>query len=265
MFSKYLVLAKVQWQNGLVYRTNFLFWRFRNVIQFLTIYFFWQIATRNQKEIFGYQEYQIFTYLFGVILLQSLILSSRTVDLAGDILESGLSNKLIKPISYFKYWFASDLADKLLNISFAVVEFSFLIWWLRPPLYLQTSPTLILIFLLSVILAFFLYFFINFTLGLIAFWTLEIWAPRFLFATVLMFLAGGLYPIDILPRNLYVLVKLTPFPYLLYFPMEAYLGRVRLETLVGGLIFSLFWTVLMVLIAKVAWQRGLRRYQAFGG
>lgn len=265
MLSKHLALVRIQWQNGLVYRVNFVMWRARNVIQCLTLFFFWRVATLGRDQVLGYQEEQIFTYVFGILLLRSLILSSRTVDVAGDITQSSLSNKLIKPISYLTYWFTSDLSDKVLNMIFASFEFILLFWWLKPAIFFQTDTKIISVFVLSVALAFLLYFFINLTLGLVAFWTLEVWAPRFLFNIVLSFLAGGLFPIDILPQKVFMLLKLTPFPYLLYFPLEVYLGRVPFTALLGGLILSAAWTVCMWFVLRFVWQRGLRRYEAFGG
>jgi ABC-2 type transport system permease protein len=263
--AKYAALFRLQWQNNFVYRLNFVMWRLRNLIRFLLVYFFWQAAMRRQTAILGYQRGEIFTYLLGVLILQSLILSSRTVDVAGEILDSGLSTKLLKPFSYVKFWFTADLADKGLNILFAVFELAVLVWWLKPPLLPPPDPKILLVFAAATAAAFLLYFFINFTLGLIAFWTLEVWAPRFLFMVVLNFLAGGLFPIDILPRPMFTLIKLTPFPYLLYFPMEVYLNRVALTTLLGGLLVSAAWTLIMALLMRQVWRRGLRRYEAFGG
>ena len=50
-FSKYFGIAKVSWQNGFVYRLNFVMWRLRNVIQLLTVYFLWLAVTGNQRKI----------------------------------------------------------------------------------------------------------------------------------------------------------------------------------------------------------------------
>lgn len=265
MLSKYLALVRIQWQNGLVYRVNFLMWRLRNIIQFLASYFFWQAATQGHYQVLGYRREQIFTYIFGVLLLGTFVLSSRSVDVAGDIVESGLSGKLIKPINYIFYWFVSDVSDKALNMALAFFEFVMLYVWLKPSLFIQINPKLLLVFGLSILFAFILYFLMNFTLGMIAFWTLEVWAPRFLFFIILSFLAGGLFPIDILPQKVFMLIKLTPFPYLLYFPLEVYLGRVPFTTLLGGFMLSVAWTVGMWFVLRFVWQRGLRRYEAFGG
>ncbi len=256
---------RLQWENGLTYRVNFFMWRIRNIVQLLTVYYFWHAAGVGQRTVLGYREAQIFTYLFGVLFLRSFILSSRTSEVATDITRSGLSNKLIKPINYILFWFFSDLSEKALNLSFAIAEFFLLFLLLRPPLIVQTDPVLLSILAVAVVISFFLYFFINFMLGTLAFWTLEVWAPRFLFTVTLGFLAGGLFPIDILPDLLFRAIKLTPFPYLLYFPMEIYLGRLPVTTLLGGVVVGIFWVAVMGMLSRHFWNRGLRKYEAFGG
>ena len=47
--------------------------------------------------------------------------------MAGDVAQGELSNYLIKPMNYFKYWFTRDMSSKILNISFAFLNLLFFI------------------------------------------------------------------------------------------------------------------------------------------
>jgi ABC-2 type transport system permease protein len=58
---------------------------------------------------------------------------------------------------------------------------------------------------------------------------------------------------------------LTPYPYLLHFPVGVYLGRVEGEALGRGLAMQAGWVVLGFVLLRVVWARGVRRYSAVGG
>ena len=124
-------------------------WRVRSIIRLLAVYFLWLAIFRRNQELFGYNQELILTYVLGTSLVRALTLASRSVDVGGEIASGALSNYLLKPINYFHYWLSRDITDKLLNLSFVLVEVSLIIWLLKPPLFLQTNPFYLLTFLFS--------------------------------------------------------------------------------------------------------------------
>ena len=248
----------------LTYRVSFIMWRLRNVIQLLTIYFLWSVILPNGKTLLGYNQSFMLTYILGTSLLDSVVLSSRTYAVGEEINSGNLMNFLLRPINYFAYWFSKDLGDKCMNISFSIVELLLIFVILKPPIFIQTDPLYILLFIFSIILSLFIYFFLNFLLGLIGFWSPEIWAPRFIFITVLGFFAGSLFPLDILPKVVYEILRFLPFTYLLYFPLKIYLGQLSFSEIISGLSISLFWTFAIYFIVRFIWQKGLKNYTAYG-
>ena len=50
-----------------------------------------------------------------------------------------------------------------------------------------------------------------------------------------------------------------------YFPAVVFLGKVRGEDLVIGLIGEAAWAVGFMILARLLYRLGLRRYSAFGG
>ena len=158
--KKYWMVAKNTWEEAVTYRASFILWRIRSVLEVLTLYFLWFGALGSQTTIFTYNRPQILTYVFGVTILTATIFSSQTHKIGGDINEGTLSNYLIRPVSYFTYYFAKDVADKFMNLFFACLEFTLLFFLLQPPVFIQTDPLRIIYFLIAVIIAIFLYFFI---------------------------------------------------------------------------------------------------------
>jgi ABC-2 type transport system permease protein len=200
------------------------------------------------------------------MIVRALVLSARAMDVSNDISQGDLSNYLLKPISYFKYWFTRDISSKALNLIFAAVEFTGLFIILRPPFFFQGNPLTLLIFLVSIILAILIYFLLLFLISSIPFWAPEIgWGSHFLVTVVIIeALSGSLFPINILPGVLQSIVLATPFPYLIYFPVEVYLGNITGAALIGGLMVATAWCGVLWFSLNFIWQKGLKAYQAFG-
>lgn len=260
---KYLTVFKISWQNSLVYRLNFIMWRIRNILSLTAIYFLWS-AVFKTKQIFGWQLSSVLTYILLSSVLRSVVFSSRTVDLAWRINRGEINNFLLKPLSIFKYAFSIDLADKLLNLLFCLGEIWLLIFLFRPPLILKTNFIYFLIFCSTIFFSIILYFFVNFLIGTIGFWTPEVWAPRFLFQIVLGFAAGSYFPLDFLPRPIYLFLKLTPFSYFIFFPSQIYLKRISLGQIIQGFLILIIWTFILFRLTKLTWQKGIKHYEAQG-
>src|SRR3990167_9224410 len=262
--SKYYLIARNTWDETLVYRLNFVMWRVRVILGILTMYFLWLALLPPGQNILGYTRELMLTYILGTSLINSIVISSRTYEVGDHINSGNLSNFLIRPINYFGYWFARDLGDKAMNIVFSASELTILFFILKPPLFIQSDISLIMLTLVSCAFALVLYFIINFLLGSIGFWSPEVWAPRFIFITVLTFFSGGLFPLDILPKNLFLIFKFLPFTYLLYFPLKIYLGQLAIPEVLQGLFISLVWAILLYLAMKTVWELGLKIYTAQG-
>lgn len=262
--KKYWIVAKNTWEETLTYRLNFVMWRFRTVLSLITVYFLWFSILPKNGIFLGYNQSLMLTYILGTSLVSSVILASRSIAVGEEINEGNLSNFLIRPINYFLYWFAKDLGDKAMNIIFSLVELTILFLILRPPFFVQTDPIYIFFCFISIILGVVLFFFFNFLLGLIGFWSPEVWAPRFIFIILLSFFAGSLFPLDILPTPIFNIFQYLPFPYLLYFPLKIYLGQLALNKIFFGLLISIIWTFLIYGIVRFVWQKGLKLYAAEG-
>lgn len=262
--NKYFLVAKNTWDEVFTYRLNFVMWRIRVVLQLLTVYFLWFALIPPGKELFGYSQTLMLTYILGTFILTAVILSSRTQEIGENINSGNLSIFLIRPINYFLYWFAKDLGDKGMNIVFSIAEILILFTLLAPPFFVQTDTVYLLLTIFTVFLALLLNFFIGSLLGLIGFWSSEVWAPRFIFYILVSFFAGGLFPLDILPKSLFDVSLLLPFSYMLYFPLKIYLGQLSNSAIYSGILISFIWIILLYVLLKIVWSRGLKAYTAQG-
>jgi ABC-2 type transport system permease protein len=112
----------------------------------------------------------------------------------------------------------------------------------------------------------FIFFTLLFMTASIPFWMPEVaWGAQFLIVVIVVeFLSGSLFPIDILPGVLQKILYASPFPYLIFFPLQTYLGKLPVNQVIAGLTVSIAWSVVLWLLLKYIWSKGLKVYQAYG-
>lgn len=262
IMGKYLAIFSITLQEYFTYRLNMLMWRIRQIFVFLIPFFIWKAVLGGGGDIYGYTFAGVMTYLFGTTILRSLVMGSRTVDLGWMINSGYLTIPLMRPLNIFSFLMTRDAADKLFNLSFIIFEIPLIFLIFKPPVFLQSDPLQLLYAMSSMLLAILIYFFINVIFGSIGFWSRDIWAPRFLLMVIMEFATGAMFPLDMLPMVWQKIMLLTPFPYLLYVPLKIYLGNDPTQILHLGV--QLVWTIILYLLAKLIWQKGLLRYEAEG-
>jgi ABC-2 type transport system permease protein len=263
--KKYYLIAKNMWDQTFMYRLNFVVWRIRTVVNLLIVYFLWMAILPANKTIFGYTQPIMLTYILGTSLLNAIVLASRSGEVGDEINNGDLSNFLLRPVNYFSYWFSKDIGDKAMNICFSIAELTLLFLILKPPFFLQQNILYLALTFLSIAFGVVLYFFMNFLIGLSGFWVNETWPIRFIFMIIfIQFLGGGLFPLDILPKPIFIIFQLLPTSYLVYFPLKIYLGQLSYQQITIGLCISFVWIFLLYTFVQRLWSRGLRVYTAEG-
>jgi len=264
--KKYWSIFKTSWQDSLVYRLNFVMWRVRTNLQFLAVYFLWLAIFNRQNQIFTYDKAALLTYILGTSVLRSFVLSSRSITAGVEIANGDLNNYLLKPLSYLKNWLARDLADKALNMLFMTFELALILYLLKPPILPPAGLVNAVLFLVSALIAMLMYFLFSFLISSFTFWYTEHegWPLRFIVFMIIEFLAGSLFPLDIFPPAAFNFFRLLPTAYFLFYPLQLYLGRLAVSQLMPVFSLMLIWLIILYLLAKLVWQKGLKIYGAYG-
>lgn len=262
--KKYWIIIKNTWDEYATYRLNFVLWRVRMVIRFFITYFLWVSIFSIDQNLFGYSREQMLTYVLSVYVVSNFVFATRTQEVGAEINEGKLTNYLLQPFGYFSWLWTRDVSDKLINFIFTIFETALLLFFLKPPLFIQTNIFLLLVAIVAVLGSIVVYFCISLLLSFIGFWTSEIWATRFIFLILLDFLAGNFFPIDILPPVVAKILLLTPFPYLFYFPIKLYLGQLSMIEISTGFGVLSFWTIILIQGVVYMWKKGLKMYSAEG-
>ncbi len=258
-------MAKIRVKEYFVYRLNFLILRLRVFLSFLLIWFFWQAVYKERVVINGWGRAEIMSYIFLVQLIIQLVNFSSLDDLGPLILNGQLVNLLLRPVSLIKTFAIWGVVGNFIDLSFSVLELSFLYFIFRPSFHVVFSYGNLVLFVLSLLFSIWISFWLAFILSSFAFWTNQIWAIRFFYMMISNVLAGGYFPLSILPGWFYNLVYLTPFPYLYYLPSLFLIKGGGLQEVFPMLIGMAAWSVVIYFLARLLWIKGLRSYAAYGG
>ena len=269
LWSKYGHVLSMGIQNTLVYRTNFLFRAAFGLVPLAATLFLWEAIYADKPAgaaIGAYTLAQMVSYYLLVTVVDSITaVAEDDWQIAADIKDGAVSQFLLKPLDFLAYRLCLYLSGRVIYTSVALIPVAFFLFFQREYLVGPAESLGWVLALVSVLMAGLLQFFIAYTVALLSFWVLDVSTFIFIQFAFEFLASGHLFPLDILPDGLHRLLLWSPYPYLLYFPVGVYLGRIQGAELWQGFALQLAWVMVAFLIARFVWSRGLRKYTAVGG
>ena len=266
---KYLHVLNIGIQNTLVYRANFLFRALAGLIPLTAMLALWRTiydGKGGDGHVAGYTLAQMTSYYLLVTIVTALTaVNEDDWQIAAEIKDGQISQFLLKPMDYLAYRLTLFGAGRLIYTAVAALPVAVFIWFQREHFVGPQNAAGFGCFLLSLVLTGLLQFFLSYTMALLAFWVLEVATFIFIFFAFEYLAGGHLFPLDILPPAVEQALHYTPFPYLLYFPVNIYLGRATGDALTHGLLVQAAWVVASFALARFVWSRGIKKYAAVGG
>ncbi len=187
--------------------------------------------------------------------------------IARDIREGTIKKYLLQPLDMIGYLVSYRVAHKVSYIISSALPYALLFYLCRSFFYghVPTDPVIWLGFAASLVMAFVVGFFFEASMGMAGFWFLEVTSLLYIVMTLNFFVSGHMFPLGLLPEPWSTILRWLPFQYMAYFPAVVFLGKVRGGDLAFGLALQLAWCVFFVVLSRVLYRRGLKRYSAFGG
>ncbi len=265
---KYWHVLNIGLQSTLVYRLNFLFRATLGLIPLMAVISVWQTiyAGKSGGAVGTYELPQMISYYLVITIVDALTaVTEDDWQIAADIKDGNISQFLLKPMDYLTYRLCLFGAGRLVYAVVALVPTAVFIWALRDCFVLPPDAESAVAFVVSLAFTALLQFLFSFTLALLAFWVLEV-ATFIFIAFAFEYIAGGhLFPLDLLPPAVAGALDYTPFPYMLFFPVSVWLGRVSGEAMWLGVLVQALWIAAAYAVARLVWSRGIKKYSAVGG
>ena len=259
--EKVFATSLISWNNMLVYRASILL----QVVAPMAILLLMKLALWNaiffQKEelVAGFsweqmREYHCFFFLSGL-----LGQGHSSTNISEDIRMGRISSFLIYPFSFFSLHFSYFWAFQLFQF------FVFCLSLLTLVLLGVISPSLTSL-LWGIGYSFFigfLWFLVQFCIGLVGFWLEETWILRVMVSYLVSLFSGDYFPLEFFPESWIAILRYTPFPYMGSLAVSVYQGKMSPEMDNAPVVLGIF-LLLLVLGAKFLWTKGLRLYSGAG-
>jgi ABC-2 type transport system permease protein len=130
---------------------------------------------------------------------------------------------------------------------------------------LNPTPLAIAVFAVSLLGAYLIRSLNQSSVGLVTFWTTRVGPIFELYIAVELLLSGRLVPMALMPGWVQAIANVLPFQWTFGFPIEALVGNLSTERLLGGLAMQLLWIVIGSVVVRVVWRFAVRRYSAVAG
>ncbi|RSK26274.1 hypothetical protein EJF36_05045 [Bacillus sp. HMF5848] len=260
---KYIKIAKSQMQVASTYSAWYWAGSASTVMQLLIMYFFWHAVYENRTSINSISLSSMLTYVVIAMLL------SRFVSGVGNLLSENISNgnvaiELLRPYDLIFKMIAIDAGEKV-----TVIIREALPMIIVAVIFLQiTMPVSFLsgiLFTVSAVLGICIGTLFDFIVGVLAFWTINIWGLRVLKEAMVTFFSGALIPIILFPDWLKALSQYLPFQAMVYTPVSIYTGILTGTDMYVAIAMQIVWVAVLYIAVRLIWLVAMKKITIFGG
>lgn len=254
-------------EKSLEYRANFLLTMTSSVFPVIiqTIMWTYFYGHTDAAASTGYTYSQIMVYTLLATLVSQLVSTGFAWQMNDDIKRGGLNKYLVRPVHYGAYQLCSFLGEKIPQLSLLLVAAGAVIAFSIAVFDFTLSAPRMLLFLISLLFALALNFFLFYSVALTSFWLTDVNQFFGTISIVLVVISGGILPLDIFGEKAMLITKLLPFGYTTQFPVNIINGRYDMQMVGMGFLCQLFWVVFFGILGEFLWKKGLRHYVAVGG
>lgn len=248
------------------YRATNLVWFLVSLINPLILLIYWVGYYKTQNLPPTATAFQsIITYYLFLAVVGSLLMSYIEEDVANNDIQLGeLTQFLLRPVSYIKIKFIGEIPWRLTQGLYGIGVFIICKIFFGRLVFLSIDVSAFLMFILLAVLAYILSFYFKMLVGLSAFWLVEFSGLQQLIEVIILLLGGYIMPLYLYPALLKNIAMITPFPYIIYFPIMALQGKLSpadFFKVIGG---QIIWILIFYCLFRFFWEKGLRKYSGVG-
>lgn len=228
----------------------------------LVFLFVW-IAAAGSGSIGGLNKSDFVSYYLCLMLINQLTYPTSHWIIGQNIQMGTLSTWLMRPLPVVYEAVAADTALKIVCMPIV------LILTVALAVFLGLGDTITwfhaVLFVPALLMACVLRFFIAYAISLLAFWTQKIDSLLSINDTLVFLLAGQVAPTVLLPGILRTVSVCLPFRYMLGLPVEILTGMLTGPEILKGILIQTVWMLAAIILQKVIFQNGIKRFTAIGG
>ena len=255
-------LVKGTWSSWMQHRGFFYLVAFSWMMPLLIYLFIWSTAA-GEATVGGLSSGELAGYYVTLILVNQITFSGNNWTVGDGIRYGRMNFLLLRPMSPVYDAIASEVAVKVVFMTFAIPVAAVLTLILRPEF--STSVQNALAFVPALVMAWALRFLWGYWLALLAFWSTSADALLSLQESLVFLIGGQVAPFVLLPDLMQKAATVLPFRYMLGFPVEILNGHLDQGEIWTGYAFQAGWLTVALVLFIILWRAGVKRYSAVGG
>ena len=263
MLKSMVALAKMQFKQYSIYKSNFYLWTLNRLVEIMVYIFVWQAIYNQTGDAGGLSISQMVTYYILVASISSFATWGLNEDIAYSIRNGNINKELLNPISYFQYYFGMNIGEMAFALVIGLATFLICnIFWIVT---LPINIGYLLMFFAVMLLGIPVTFFLQMIVGTVGFYSGSIWGMKILKKSVIAIFSGIIAPITLFPEWFQKIAHILPFKDLVYTPINIWLGQISINEIIFVIIKLIIWGILLYLIARIFFNYSVKKVTINGG
>ncbi|MCM3005404.1 ABC transporter permease [Priestia koreensis] len=260
---KYWHLLKSQMQIETAYMAWYWADTISGILRLFIMYFFWAAVFQNRQSVGELTFQSMITYVIIAMTLEAFVAGvGKTI--AQDIKGGNIALELLKPYDYLTKLIWMDFGSKIngfVRSALPILLLSFLFLDITKPASLLAGC----FFIPSMVAGILIGTQIDLIIGVLAFWTVNIWGLGVLREAIVKFFSGALIPLTLFPGWFQEVSQWLPFQSMIYVPVGIYTGQISGGHILTSFAIQCVWLLAIYVIVRVMWQQAVKRITVFGG
>jgi ABC-2 type transport system permease protein len=260
----YLAMLRGSFMVGMIYRFGFIFTILGNIVYMSVTYYLWRSIYAHSQTIRGMTFNETFTYVALGSAVFILLKTYADWFISYEIREGFIAIYLTKPVDYQLYSLSISLGSMLMNLA-AITLPTILLLVLVFKVNFTPGPGLVL-FPLSLFLAFLISFNLDYFIGVIGFYSESIWGMSITKEIIVTVFSGALIPLPFFPDAIQKILLVLPFQAIYHTPlMMVTKPDLGWETFLPMLSVQALWVVVTFTLSRLFYNQAVKVLRVAGG
>lgn len=259
---KYLRTLLLSLQSEFISRANLVGWFIVGIIPSLILVLVWLAILGDKPSINGFTRGDFIIYYVFITFSWYIVGGNFVYPLGHGIKEGLINTTLLKPYDVVLGQGIKEQAWKILSFFVALPPTLLVLYLFRDSIHLNLTFYQVLLLIISLILGGINFALLEAITGITAFWVTEIWPVAQLNEMLLSLFGGRLLPLTLMPASILFIANILPFKYTFYVPVSILLSKS--SDIFFDVSVQLLYLFILLLVYKLVWNLGIKRYEAVG-
>lgn len=262
LLRAYPALLKVGFAGALAYRAEFLVWVLTTNLPLINLAL-WTAVARDAP-VQGWDQPDFAAYFLATLVVRLLTGCWVVWEMTMEIRQGTIAMRLLRPLHPLVAYSAENLAAVPLRVLVSLPIAAVMVASVGGGR-LSGDPVAWLAVPAMVLSAWVMTFLVMSLVGTLAFFFESASSIYDLWLGLYTVFSGYLVPLSLFPPWLRLVAQVLPFRLMLGLPVETMLGRLSRAQMLEGMGLQLAWIAALVVVVRLTWNAGVRRFAAFGG